>query len=194
MLHLGRAFALATLLCAGCGHAMPATGARAGGPGEELLERGDVLGEVAPPAASILIAQDHIEVWGIMEVADGSSVQAAYAGVDAITRAELIKAVEVRVASLALDRDSIDPAVREITETTLETVRGRLVAGVPLEHGWQRIRRGGSTLLRVIARLSVPRAELRSTLEPLRHHLVDVELEILVDGLVAPVDRERHTP
>lgn len=138
-------------------------------PGEQVLERGGELAELRADRAPLTVTADTITAWGITEVPDGSRMQMAFAGVDAITRAELLKAIQVRVVGVTTDVESTDPARRSLTVETVEVVDGVLARGGPLPHGWARVRRGTNVVLRVWARLEVPRASVetavRSVLE-----------------------------
>jgi len=109
----------------GCGHAAPATT----GPkpsGEEVLEQGGELADVDAARATVSVTADRVVVWGVTEVPDGSRMQMALAGVDAITRAELLKAIEVRVSGVVTSVESKDPAQRSVVVETVEAVSGAL--------------------------------------------------------------------
>ena len=134
---------------------------------EETLARGGELAGEAPDR-SIRIDGDSVSIWGTTEVPDGSRLQLAFSGVDAIARAELLKAVRVRVQSLMVDVESNDPKARSLTLTTTESVSGVLDRAGPLPHGWARIQRGDEQIIRLWARLRVSRAALEAALrEPL---------------------------
>lgn len=152
-----RALALAIALAAsaGCGHAA------GGGPArEEVLERGGELAAAEATRATVTVTPASVTVWGLSEVPDGSRMQMAFAGVDAITRAALLKSVEVRISDLVASTESTDEARRAVVIQTVETVDGVLPRATALPHGWARVRRNGEVVLRVWARLEVPRAEL----------------------------------
>lgn len=147
----------------GCGHAAPATtGHRPSG--EEVLERGGELAEVDAARATVSVTADRVVVWGVTEVPDGSRMQVALAGVDAITRSELLKAIEVRVSGVVTSVESSDPAGRSVVVETVEAVSGALNQAGPLPHGWARLRRGDKIVLRLWARLDVPRTTLESAI------------------------------
>lgn len=157
--------AAALLLALGCASAPPqATGL----PGEEVLERGGELREQWPER-SLEVTEERVRVWGISEVPEGSRLQLALSGVDAITRAELLKAVRVRVQAVLLDvessaaqRGAAGPETLSLQIT--ESVSGMLDRAGPLPHGWARIRRGDRVVLRLWARLDVQRSALEAAL------------------------------
>jgi hypothetical protein len=150
---LGLGFTLA------CQHAGSAT------PYGRVLARGGELGAVSLDDTNVTITDSTVTVWGVIEVPDGSRLQATYAGVDAIARAELLKLIRVRVADVMVSIDSTDPLRRAAHEHTVEVVGGALRhAGTP-RHGWERVLRGEQIMLRVWARLRVPRAELERALQ-----------------------------
>ena len=117
---------------------------------------------------NVTVTSDLVTVWGVLEVPDGSRLQAAYAGVDAITRAELLKVLRVRVAGVVVSVESTKPEEKTAFEHTFEAVEGVIRhAGAPV-HGWQRVLHGDAVHLRIWARLSVPRRELERSLEDAR--------------------------
>lgn len=149
--------------------------------GEDVLERGGELAQARPEQATVAVTADTITVWGITEVPDGSRLQMAFAGVDAITRSELLKAVEVRVTSTETDVESNDPSRRSLTLQTIEAVDGVLPRATPMPHGWVRVRRGNDVVLRVWARLEVSRESVEAALRSVRaSHL---NAAAIVDGL-----------
>lgn len=153
--------ALVLVLSCGAGQA------QAGGlvlQGEELLELGGELGEQWPERSLELTAEG-VRVWGITEVPEGSRLQLALSGVDAITRAELLKAVRVRVESVLLDVQAGDAQRQALVLRTVESVSGLLDRAGPLPHGWARLRRGDAVVLRLWARLEVARSVLEAALE-----------------------------
>jgi hypothetical protein len=127
-----------------------------------VLEHGGELGDVAAEDTTPRITQQGVTVWGVIEVPDGSRLQASYAAADAIARAELLKLVRVRVAGVMVSVDSTDPARQEAYEHTMEAVDGSLRTAGDIQHGYQRVLRGGELILRVWSRLSVPRAEVEA--------------------------------
>jgi hypothetical protein len=149
--------------------------------GEEVLERGGELAQAHPEQATVAVTADTITVWGITEVPDGSRLQMALAGVDAITRSELLKAVEVRVTSTETDVESNDPSRRSLKLQTIEAVDGVLPRATPMPHGWARVRRGDDVVLRLWARLEVSRESVEAALRSVRaSHL---NAAAIVDGL-----------
>lgn len=158
--------AAALLLVLSCG-AGAAPGQRSAAsaalPGERVLERGGELREQWPER-SLEVTPDVVHVWGVSEVPDGSRLQLALSGVDAITRSELLKAVRVRVQAVMQDVESDDPERRSISLRTTESVAGVLDRAGPLPHGWARVQRGQNVVLRLWARLTLPRSELEAAL------------------------------
>ena len=150
-----------------CSFSFACAHASGGVRGEEVIERGGELADARAERATVTVTADTITVWGLVEVPDGSRMQAAFAGVDAITRSELLKAVQVRVAEVVTDMDSTDPSRRSITMETMEVVDGVLARGGPLPHGWARIRRGDTVVIRLWARLDLPRAGLENAVRSL---------------------------
>lgn len=133
-----------------------------GRPFGDTLERGGPLADVEVADMTVRIHDGSVSTWGVLEVPDGSRLETAYAGVDAIARAELLKLVRVRVAGVVLSVESTDPARREVAEHTVEVVAGSLRRAGTTQHGWARVRQDGRVNLRVWARLSMPRAELEA--------------------------------
>ncbi len=165
--------ALAALMTVACAHA--------GLHGEEVLERGGELAQAHPERATVAVTASTITVWGITEVPDGSRLQMALAGVDAIARSELLKAVEVRVTSAETDVESADPSRRSLTLETVEAVEGALPRATPMPHGWARVRRGDEVVLRLWARLEVPRESVEAALRSVRASALNAAA--IVDGL-----------
>jgi hypothetical protein len=141
-----------------------------------VLERG---GELAPrlDETHVTIDRDTVTAWGVIEVPDGSRLQATYAGVDAIARTELLKLVRVRLADVMVSVDSTDPARRDAYEHTVEAVAGTLHRTGTPHHGWERVQRRDQIILRAWSRVSVPRAELERAL----HDSADIPLP---DGIL----------
>jgi hypothetical protein len=154
--------------------------------GENVLERGGELADIRIEHAAVELSATTITVWGTSEVPDGSRMQMALAGVDAITRSELLKAVQVRVASVVTDVESADPARRSITDETYEAVDGVLAHAGPMPHGWARVRRGNDTVIRIWARLEVPRATLETAVRSLLERRGKTASASLLDGLTLP--------
>jgi hypothetical protein len=161
-----------------------------GGAFGHTIARGDELADVAVDAMAVRIEARSVSSWGMLEVPDGSRLQAAYAGVDAIARAELLKLVRVRVADVMVSVDSTDPTRRDAYERTIEAVAGSLRNGGEVQHGWARVQRGSGIVLRVWARLTVARAEIEAALRG-AHTEGDIALPKSVD---AGQDPERTTP
>jgi hypothetical protein len=130
---------------------------------DEIIARGGELRDEAPERA-MRVTPALVSVWGITEVPATARLQTALAGVDAITRSELLKAIEVRVSSVATAVDSTDPSRSSVVVETREAVAGMLARAAPLPHGWVRLRRDGRLILRLWARLDVRRDELENTL------------------------------
>jgi hypothetical protein len=153
-----------------CGHAQtgaatqsPTGGTSATPSGEIVLERGGELADVAILRATAEVDSRRVVVWGVSEVPDGSRLQMALAGVDAIARSELLKLIEVRVRGIDVVRED-SAGGRDVLVQTLEATSGVLDQGGPLPHGWARVQRTDAIVLRVWARLEVPRAKLESAL------------------------------
>jgi hypothetical protein len=169
----------------GCGHAAPATpGPRLSG--EEVLEQGGELADVDAARATVSVTADRVVVWGVTEVPDGSRMQMALAGVDAITRAELLKAIEVRVSGVVTSVESKDPAQRSVVVETVEAVSGALNQAGPLPHGWARVRRGDKIVLRLWARLDVPRTTLENAIRAAVARAGQGDAAAIVGGLTTP--------
>jgi hypothetical protein len=113
-------------------------------------------------------------------------MQMAFAGVDAITRSELLKVLQVRILSVVTDVESTDPARRSITDETFEVVNGVLAHAGPMPHGWARVRRGNETLIRIWARLEVPRATLETAVRSLLERRGKNTSSAILDGLTLP--------
>jgi hypothetical protein len=146
------------LVLLACGHA--ASGDAFG----HTLERGGELADVTVDAMTMRIDESTVSSWGLLEVPDGSRLQAAYAGVDAIARAELLKLIRVRVAGVMVSVDSTDPARRAVYERNIEAVAGSLRSVGVIARGWARVRQPARVVLRVWARLTVPRADIDAAL------------------------------
>ncbi len=173
-----------------CAHA----GAPAEPHGEEVLERGGELANLPAERATVTVTPTTVTVWGLTEVPDGSRLQVAFAGVDAITRAELLKSVEVRVAGVVTSVESTDPARRSVVVETVEAVDGLLARAGPLPHGWARLRRSGAVVIRIWARLEVPRGELETSVRSVLARRGQGDPATLVGGLATPPTEERPTP
>lgn len=129
--------------------------------GERVLDRG---GDVALGEKRLEVTATTVSAWGVIEVPDGSRLQATYAGADAIARSELLKFVRVRIEDEMVSVDSTDPARQDAFEHTVETVSGALRRAGTTEHAWERVQRGDRRLLRVWSRVTVPRAEIEAAL------------------------------
>jgi hypothetical protein len=84
------------------------------------------------------------------------------------------------------DVDSTDPSRRWITDETVEVVDGVVASTGPLPHGWARVRRGGATVVRLWARLTVPRATLESGVRSLLERHGRRYSPSLLDGMARP--------
>ena len=114
--------ALVSALWLACAHA----GAPAEPRGEEVLERGGELANVQAERAVVAVTPTTVTVWGLTEIPDGSRLQIAFAGVDAITRAELLKSIQFRVDGIVTSVESSDPNRRSVVVETVEAVDGLL--------------------------------------------------------------------
>jgi hypothetical protein len=126
--------------------------------GGDVVARGGPLRPESMPAANVTVGRDAIVVWAVTELPGNSRMQAAHAAIDAITRAELLKHLEVRVASGMADVASDE--LQRIKLVTAEAVRGRLAGSVPIEHGWVKLRRPDRIVLKLVARMVVPKTVL----------------------------------
>jgi hypothetical protein len=154
--------------------------------GEEVLERGGELADVDAARATVSVTADRVVVWGVTEVPDGSRMQMALAGVDAITRSELLKAIEVRVSGVVTSVESSDPAGRSVVVETVEAASGVLSQTGPLPHGWARVRRGDKIVLRLWARLDVPRTILESAIRAAVARAGQGDATAIIGGLTTP--------
>jgi hypothetical protein len=148
------------------------------------LERGGALADAQVEAMTVQVTEHTVCTWGLLEVPDGSRLSAAYAGADALARAELLKLVRVRVAGEVVSVDSTDPARRYAYEHTAEQVSGIVRSAGALEHGWARVQREAGVFVRVWSRLTVPRAEVAAALSA-----ANTEAELVVPSSVAPAPR-----
>jgi hypothetical protein len=119
-----------------------------------VLERGGLRLD----DTSTHITERGVTVWGVIEVPDGSRLQATLAGADAIARSELLKLIRVRIQDEMVSVDSTDPARIAAYEHTVESVHGSLRGAGITEHGWERVQRD-EVILRVWSRLTVSRAD-----------------------------------
>lgn len=146
--------------CGGSRGAGPA--AQGAAADEEVIERGGdrSLGETS--RATLTIDATTVTASGTVEVPGDSRLQAAFAMVDAITRAELAKAVAVAIVSLESDiqRDDAAPVLESFHS---EVTRALLPTAGPMTHSWQRVRRGNEVVLRLWACTRLPRALLLTT-------------------------------
>ena len=173
------------LLLLGCGHAGPEA-ARPAPLREEVLERGGELADADAVRAKVSVTADRVSVWGMTEVPDGSRMQMALAGVDAITRSELLKSIEVRVSGVVTSVESTDPARRSVVVETVEAVSGALSSAGPLAHGWARVRRGDKIVLRLWARLDVARTVLESAVRAAVTRAGQGDPAAIIGGLTTP--------
>jgi hypothetical protein len=167
------------VLALGCAH----PGARGGG---DILERGGELADVVAERSVVTVNSSTVAVLGLTEVPEGSRWQMALAGVDAITRSELLKAVQVRVSSVEADVESTDPAQRSIAIETVEAVDGVLAHAGPMTHGWARVRRGDEIVVRLWARLEVPRVTVEGAVRAVLERRGKGSAAAIVEGLSTP--------
>lgn len=175
-----------TVVLLGCGHAGPGAAVPAPSQQEVVLERGGELADADAVRATVSVTADRVVVWGMTEVPDGSRMQMALAGVDAITRSELLKAIEVRVSGVVTLAESSGPARRSVVVETVEAVSGTLTQTGPLPHGWARVRCGDKIVLRLWARLDVPRTTLESAIHPALARAGQGNPAAIIGGLTAP--------
>jgi hypothetical protein len=134
-------------------------------PAGEVLDSGGAVSVADMPARNIEVGEDSIVVWGMTEVPGSSRMQAAEAMVDAVTRAELLKFVQVGVGSMQLDVEVVDEGVtrQQIEVIAAEVVQARLPTATLIQHGWQKVPGENGTVLRLVGRLEVSRQLLRDT-------------------------------
>ncbi len=149
-----RPFAILALL-----HLAACAAPRAGAAAEELLERGGDLSLIDADKTGVFVDTTSVTAVGMTEVPGTSRLQAAYALVDAVTRAELAKAVAVAITSLELDITRSD-AAPELERSETEATRALLPRLSSMTRGYARVRRGDEVVLRLWARAEVPRAAL----------------------------------
>ncbi|MBN1961963.1 MAG: hypothetical protein JW841_13540 [Deltaproteobacteria bacterium] len=106
--------------------------------------------------ATIIIDDNNITVFGAIEVPGNSRLQAAFAMIDAVTRAELAKAVAVSIVSLEIDVQS-DTAKPKITNLQSETTNIFTAKFSPMQRAWQRIQRGDENILALRAKTQISR-------------------------------------
>jgi len=151
----------------------------------DTLERGGVLAHVQVEDMTVRISDTTVSTWGLLEVPDGSRLEAAYAGADAIARAELLKLIRVRVAGVMVSVDSTDPARRAASEYTVEAVQGTLRRAGSIQRGWARVRQDARLSLRVWSQLTVPRADVQAALQA-AHTEADIALPDSADAELRP--------
>ncbi|MEE8409534.1 MAG: hypothetical protein V3T05_08010 [Myxococcota bacterium] len=130
--------------------------------GDDVVARGGELRVEEMPGAGVQVTEEGLVVWAMTELPGNSRMQAAHAAIDAITRAELIKFLEVHVASLMEDVATDD--AQHIELTTVEAVHGTIIGSAPIRHGWVKARREGDIVLRLVARMDVPKAMLENAI------------------------------
>ena len=136
-------------------------------PGETLLSRGGDLPLEGRPSATVKQEGPNLVTWASTEVPGDSRLQAALAMVDAIVRSELLKAVQVGVASV----ETVDASAGSggeklsITSSAAEVAKG-LLPKLPLpQHAWLKVRRDGAEVLRLYARLEVNRTTVTTAVQ-----------------------------
>jgi hypothetical protein len=114
------------------------------------------------PAASVVLDHGDLVVWGSTEVPGSSRMQAAVAMVEAVTRGELAKYIQVRVETLELDVVEADAngERQRVLVASLEAARMAVPAATVIEHGADRVERDGVEVLRLVGRLRVDRDTL----------------------------------
>lgn len=157
---VGRLF-LCVVVAAGCWSTLACTQPS---PFGTTLARGGALADADVTDMTTEITHDSVSTWGVIDVPDGSRLQAAYAAADALARAELLALIRVRVAGVMVSVDSSDPAHRQASEHVVEAVSGVLRNAAVTEHGWARVDQHARARLRVWSRLRVPRADVAATI------------------------------
>jgi hypothetical protein len=82
--------------------------------------------------------------------------------------------------------ESSGPARRSVVVETVEAASGALTQTGPLPHGWARVRRGDRVVLRLWARLDVPRTTLESAIHPALARAGQGNPAAIIGGLTAP--------
>ena len=136
-------------------------------PGELLLSRGGDLSLEGRPAATVKQEGSNLVAWASTEVPGNSRMQAALAMVDAIVRAELLKAVQVGVASVeTADASSDAGADKQAASSAASEVAKGLLPKLPIpQHAWLKVRRDNAEILRLYARLEVNRAAVTTAVQ-----------------------------
>jgi len=136
-------------------------------PGEVLLGRGGELALEGRPAATVGGEGENLVAWASTEVPGNSRLQAALAMVDAIVRAELLKAVQVGVASVeTVDASSGAGGDKLAASSAASEVAKGLLPNLPIpQHAWLKVRRDNAEILRLYARLEVNRAAVTTAVQ-----------------------------
>lgn len=144
------------LLCSGC-----ATSASVAPESGDVLDAGGAIRVADMPARNIEVGEAGLVVWGMTEVPANSRMQAAEAMVDAVTRAELLKFVQVGVGSFQLDveMEKNGVTIQQIELITAEVIQAKLPSASLIQHGWEKT----PEILRLVGRLEVSRQLLRDT-------------------------------
>lgn len=153
---------------------------------EVVISRGGELKDERPEFSGLKVKQNDIVVWGMVEVPADSRMQAAIASVEAITRAELLKAIQVSVASLAIDVSSSQEGQTQIINSCAEAVSGTLAQAGPMPYGWAQIAREGEKILRLWAKLSLPKHVLQQALGQALNSTSRVNPSAIIDKLAGP--------
>ncbi len=125
-----------------------------------VLERGGELGPEVLFGPTLVVGDSEVIAVGMSELPADSRLQMAFAGVDAIVRAEVAKALLVSVEELDLDVSSNKQGLVNAERVGSEIAHSVLPQLPSPRRGWMRIRRGETELLVVFAELTVDKAAL----------------------------------
>ncbi len=143
-----------------------------------------IYGELELPPSDTLVYEDgHVEAWAMTEVPAGSRRQAAFAMVDAIARAELLKVLRVGVKTIALDYET-SLGELQLQQISSESAAGVVLQAGPSPHGYRFLRRDGEDKLQVWTRLRVPIEMLSSSMERAWSQQTGREIAIDADTVI----------
>ncbi|MEL6759959.1 MAG: hypothetical protein AAFP04_06110 [Myxococcota bacterium] len=174
-------------LVAGAACSSSTTSTRAGGPGKDesvAPDPGQVYGELElPPSDTLVYSDGHVEAWAMTEVPASSRRQAAFAMVDAIARAELLKVLRVGVESVALDYET-NLGELELQQISSESTAGVVLEAGPSPHGYRFLRRDGEDKLQVWTRLRVPVEMVSSSVQQAWSNQTGRNVSIDADAMI----------
>ena len=135
----------------------------ASAPKTELSERSGGLKLSDLPAKTIEITADTITVWATVEAAGKVRKQALSAALDALLRAELVKYVEVSVASYM--KDFQDTNGQQIDRITVELIRAKYHGFGHIERGLQAEKQNEGLVTTMIGRMRISRSDLSKLIQ-----------------------------